>query len=391
MTDNTTWCFNALDTWFFRESRPHDAVGGSQLSSLFPPPARTIAGAIRTLIGEANNVDWQDFAQKTKNHAIYKLIGYGDDMGPIKLNGPWLCHDGQRLYPVPTFLMATTEGGQTSYTRLKIGPPAQCDIGTVRLPVLKDKLTDTKYLKKPKSLEKHWLTETGLNAILLGECPVNSDIIEQKKLFKTEARLGIARDNEQRTAIDNLLYQTVHIRPKDTLSVEVDVAGIDKNNLPDKNQLIRLGGEARLTAITVKPVQNLLPKIEATSDNRNLILILLTAAAVDNQQGLPDGFKPSEQNGSLTWDGEINNVGITIYSAVVGKAQREGGWDLAKQQPREVQSLIPAGSAWYCSINDGININDAINALHGSQIGKDKALGRGQLAVGLWPQHEFCE
>ena len=41
----------AYDTWFFREFRPHDAVGASELSSLFPPPIRTLAGALRTLIG----------------------------------------------------------------------------------------------------------------------------------------------------------------------------------------------------------------------------------------------------------------------------------------------------------------------------------------------------
>ncbi|MEM7018048.1 MAG: hypothetical protein AAF512_12010, partial [Pseudomonadota bacterium] len=37
------WCFAPIDSWFFRESRPHGSIGGSELDSLFPPPARTIA------------------------------------------------------------------------------------------------------------------------------------------------------------------------------------------------------------------------------------------------------------------------------------------------------------------------------------------------------------
>ncbi|MEN9847352.1 MAG: hypothetical protein RL368_92, partial [Pseudomonadota bacterium] len=33
------WQFSAFDTWFFRESRPFDSVGGNDLSGVFPPPA----------------------------------------------------------------------------------------------------------------------------------------------------------------------------------------------------------------------------------------------------------------------------------------------------------------------------------------------------------------
>jgi CRISPR-associated protein Cmr3 len=57
------WRFSALDTLFFKESRPIESVGGSQLSSVFPPPARTLIGAIRTAIGEANSVDWGGVCQ----------------------------------------------------------------------------------------------------------------------------------------------------------------------------------------------------------------------------------------------------------------------------------------------------------------------------------------
>ena len=36
------WQFVPLDTWFFRESRPLESVGGAQLTSQFPPPVRTL-------------------------------------------------------------------------------------------------------------------------------------------------------------------------------------------------------------------------------------------------------------------------------------------------------------------------------------------------------------
>ena len=44
--------FTPLDTWFFRESRPHGSIGSSELGSVFPPPVRTLLGALRTLIGD---------------------------------------------------------------------------------------------------------------------------------------------------------------------------------------------------------------------------------------------------------------------------------------------------------------------------------------------------
>ncbi len=55
------WSFSPVDTWFFRESRPYDSIGGTQLNSLFPPSARTVAGAVRRFIGEQVDIDWQAF------------------------------------------------------------------------------------------------------------------------------------------------------------------------------------------------------------------------------------------------------------------------------------------------------------------------------------------
>jgi hypothetical protein len=60
---------------------------------------------------------------------------------------------------------------------------------------------------------------------------------------------------------------------------------------------------------------------------------------------------------------------------------------MANNCPRPVQSLIPAGSAYYLTV-DG-DINSAIEAMHGKQIGDDQALGRGHVACALWNGHEY--
>ena len=56
--------FNIIDSWFFRESRGLDAIGAGASSSLFPPPVSTLAGALRTSIGDQLGVNWQAFAQQ---------------------------------------------------------------------------------------------------------------------------------------------------------------------------------------------------------------------------------------------------------------------------------------------------------------------------------------
>ncbi|MEZ5448799.1 MAG: type III-B CRISPR module-associated Cmr3 family protein [Thiolinea sp.] len=66
---------------------------------------------------------------------------------------------------------------------------------------------------------------------------------------------------------------------------------------------------------------------------------------------------------------------------------------MARNQPRAVQSLIPAGSVYYLSVDDG-DIQAAIDQLHGQSLAvdpTDRALGRGLLAAGLWPANELTE
>ena len=46
------WRFDPLDTWFFREARPFGAATGGELSSVFPPPAHTVAADLELLNGQ---------------------------------------------------------------------------------------------------------------------------------------------------------------------------------------------------------------------------------------------------------------------------------------------------------------------------------------------------
>lgn len=365
------WEFNALDTLFFRESRPMESIGGSQLQSVFPPPARTLIGAIRTAVGEALDTDWH--AYREEGHPLRARIGTPESLGPLGFTGPFLQEKGQRLYPLP---LAVLFAGSRQTRLLPGAKPIVCDLGRVALPIKADP-----ELAGAAPRENAFVTAAGLQAFLEGRQIPASEIRERSDLFSTEERLGIARDNRTRVTGDGLLYQTSHIRPHHDrdLGVGIVVRGLDTNGLP-QDGAIRLGAEGRLAAWRRNQTQSL-PEPATPKQKQGLILALQTAALFTNGW-LPDGFTVSEINGQTVWRGALNGIALTLVCGIVGKPVREGGWDMVNHCPRPLQNLVPAGSCYFCTIEG--DLSSALQALHGQQIGQETEFGRGEIAVGYW-------
>ncbi|MFM2319179.1 MAG: hypothetical protein RLZZ215_1800 [Pseudomonadota bacterium] len=388
MSKVTTLRLTAFDTLFFRESRPFESIGGSELVSVFPPPPRTVLGAIRAAIGDAMGVNWQTFKE---NQAVRDIIGYGDDLGKLSLNGIWLsrCLEDdkhERFYPAPLYLLRKKEGESTAaFARLQIGKPTRTYLGNVRLPAL----PADKFGFKP--LENDWVTAGGLAKILAGKSDLTkNELISGKDLFERETRLGIARNNETRAVQTGLLYQASHIRPKQVLSLEVEVVGVPEIL---SNRVLRLGAEGRMAGLEIVdfPQESTLPVAPTpTTDTKGLIITFLTPARFADGSWVLPGFTES---GSETkyWMGEIKGIALTLHAAVIGKAQREGGWDMAQHKPRDMQSFIPAGSSYYVELADREQLDAAIKTLHGLRIGEDIQLGRGIIVCGLWNKQEFMQ
>jgi len=190
--------------------------------------------------------------------------------------------------------------------------------------------------------------------------------------------------------MDGKLYQTEHIRPKQGLSIEMDVAGLP-DDLPD-TAIIRLGGEGRSASLSVQQKSAQLPESSEINNDalQGLLLYLLTPlkhAQVGNEwQPLP-GFIKQETADQTLWTGELNGVELYLHSAVTGKASRDGGWDLVKHQPRTANSLIPAGSVFFCSAKNGDHW-EAITTLHNSHIGDNSEYGLGHIATGIWLKNQ---
>lgn len=250
MSPTTVIChFEPLDTWFFREARPHGSVGNSELGSQFPPPVRTLLGALRTAIGDAwfarHGGDWRGLAD---NSALQAHIGLGDDLGPLRASGPFITLNGQRLYPAPANLMVQTEGSTAHYFLLGLGDVVHCDLGRVRLPAFPKQVPGVASLKGSKPASG-WLTQDAMQRLLDGQVPRAGDLIPNHALFDEEPRLGIGRDNTRRSVQEGLLYQTRHLRLRPGVGVELHLHGLPDASLLPSRTTLRLGGEGRQAAL----------------------------------------------------------------------------------------------------------------------------------------------
>ncbi len=380
------WVFTAFDTLFFKESRPIESIGGSQLNSLFPPPAKTLIGATRTAIGNASGVNWQKY-NSDENHYLREVMGDANNLGPLEFCGPYLVHNKERLFPVPlAYLAAQNPASGTQQTRLVPSEHwVECDLGKVKFPVKKDN-----NLEGAKPFSESFISAKGLLEFLSGHA-ITESLQHQDELYLCEPRLGIARDSNTRTASDGMLYQTNHIRPFKNVQIGISCQGLtdeikrpsqDSVKLPSQG-IIKLGAEGRI-ASWERTSASELPAINKPQNAKGLLLVLLTPALF-SEGWLPEAFSPVTRiDGQQVWMGSINNIELCIECSVIGKPVREGGWNMAAKAPRTLSSLVPAGSCYFCTISEEENLETAQKSLHGIQIGNEHEYGRGQLAVGYW-------
>ncbi len=387
MSSHLTWRFTPLDTWFFKQALAPDSLAAQELTSLFPPSPRTLIGALRAAVGEANQVDWQAY-RKGNQPQINEKIGAPNEALPpnAQFSGVAISRNGQRYYPMPlNWLAIKSKSGQAEgYTLYKLLPdttPIHCDLGRVCLPsVPKEAEKGAKPLEQTYISSKAWKQlQTRLQTTVFVAA---SEFLNKDALFKDEPRLGIARDNNTRKTEDGKLYQTKHLRLAQGISLEIDSQGWRVEN---HLNTVMLGGEGRLAQLSQLTTETTQP-ITVPTQAKGFILTLSSPAHF--QQGwIPDGFSQTERHGQTVWQGQIHGIEMTLICAVIGKAHREGGWNLAQHQSRGVESLVPAGSCYYFEINNA-NIHQAWSTLsdpaNRQALGQDTDIGRGQFNLAVY-------
>jgi CRISPR-associated protein Cmr3 len=381
-----------IDAWFFRDGRPYDQEESTQawVESQFPPPAPTVIGALRLALARAQGFS----GLGSWNPALAAVLGDGpDDLGALRFVGPRLRRRDEELFPLPRHVLgelarvgAQEDDRPTSWVARDLLAPAAmpgaCDLdGSAEHPVWLPQPTGMSGLERvPGHRADQWVTATGLARVLAGRLPEASQIAGADALWRLEPRVGLERAWPTRTARQGALYSPSYVRLGRHVSLAVGISGVpDGWSLPST---LTLGGEGRMAYCDGLDRPLSLPACpaeafrQASAGRRRLAVILLTPACLMSPQDEPAWPRPGEPLPGLS--------GTRVVSACMDRPLLIGGWDGRRRQPLPLRPFAPAGSVWFCELDDDADLDEVL-ARHGDHIGRDTAYGFGQIALGVWP------
>ena len=372
-----------IDAWFFRDGRPYNQgeSGQTDVRSLFPPFAPTVVGTLRAALAVGQG--WN--GRESWDEKLHLILGNGfDDLGQLQFHGPFLVRDGKCLFPVPLHLLGCTADHATLAQPFWLpsaflapnlkGSVLESDLGPVRFPVPIRSKGQHGQLKEPTGL---WATAAGFSRILRGEMPDAETLVPSSVLWKTEQRVGLARNHDRRAAEEGALYSPEYVRLLRGVELATMVEGVPGEwTFPD---LIALGGESRMAQCESRSGELPLPQspVDMIRESNRFTVSLLTPLCLRrDSSGRLAPPMPGQSFPGLT--------GSKVVSACVGKPVHIGGWNSLNREPLPLIPYLPAGSTWFCEA-DPVAL-DSVLTSHGRHVGERTPYGFGQIALGAWPQ-----
>ena len=294
------YSFNPIDTLFFRGAEPM-IMGESHSSNyIFPPPAQTIEGAIRTYLFKKDKEKFKD------------IIKVGERKGGFNVAGPFFMYNDTLYIPAPYSWFYDKSDTNEKKKIYKL-----FEIKTNLIKISSDKL----FWAKPESGE---LETLGGKWIKYEDLYSNEERIEFRDssfFYVEEPHIGIALENKK--VRKSHIYSFTHIRLNNNVKI---VIAIDKN-LPfdDENIILNLGAEQRFGFLKK------LHDIDFEFEQDGKFFMSLNLLQGDNDKN--------------------NNVIAT------GKIRYIGGWDLAKGFHKEMIGYFPQGSVFSKKYENCIAIN----------------------------------
>lgn len=345
------------DSLLVRDARPFSGEPGARARSLDFPFPSTLAGAVRTRLGQ----DARGVFQVEKR----------DEVLGIGIRGPLLCSlddsGGPAAWwmPVPgDSVLFQQEGGglrRECLAPVSLPPGAQTDLDPSLLPLSFAQAVPAKpageaprfwrwdgpqgyrtWLERPESGTVH-PTEMGLGGL------------------PREARVHVSVGRETWTASEGRLYSTEGLRftastrrrgetlggtPLSGVARFALALGVDHAQLERLRGVAPLAGERRLCAW--RPVATDWPELPAAVEqsilkHRAARLVLLTPGV------FAQGWRPSDS--SLG--------GATLVAAAVRRPEVVAGWDLALAKPKPSRRAAPAGSVYFVRLPQGMSEDEA--------------------------------
>ncbi|MGQ9859911.1 MAG: type III-B CRISPR module-associated Cmr3 family protein [Thermodesulfobacteriota bacterium] len=322
---------------------------GSFGAAVMPPWPSVFAGALRSMILAAQGADPRDLLLGKVSGDLAEAIGngvptdrqleggtkeYAVRAGRFRVSWLSLQKDGEPVVPQPADLWGHPPIF-LKLTELPSGVKASGALGNY-------------LIKHAKVHSKHrggrFLTLRGLCQYLQGKAPPESEVVSSSELWVSEERIGIGMNSDLRTVETGKLFTTEAIRLLKKTSFLLGVEGADAV-LPSSG-LLRLGGDGRgahvESAVSCDPTEWVdIAQIQKSGRFR----LILSTPGVFPGGWLPVGVDPKDHR--LEWSLEGANMTAKLVSAVLGRFDVISGWDLAREQPKTAQRVVPAWSVYW--------------------------------------------
>ncbi len=307
--------FTPVDTLFFKGAQPMNLGENHTASHIFPPPARTISGALRTAVLVQNGISFEEYGSGNAPENIYDVIGEPDKNAPFTLTGPLFMVKRQVYVPAPYswFMKKDCETEKINVVRGKL----------IKSPLLKSGSGKFFWAKGKDgnlvSLGGMWIKNQDLN-----EAPEIMKVKKIQDFFENEPRTGIALDKGRKVR-EGHLYSFNHARLHKNVSM---IFGTDSDLPLAEHGVLKIGAEQRFGWYRKK------------SDN------LLEFNDTGKGKGKGKG-KFYASLSILKGNPETNQSVVAT-----GKILYLGGWDLNRGFHKPMTGFFPAGTVFNKKINN---------------------------------------
>ncbi|HRT70504.1 MAG TPA: type III-B CRISPR module-associated Cmr3 family protein [Syntrophales bacterium] len=309
------YSFLPQDTLFFRGAEPAVMGENHTASVIFPPPAHTIQGALRTAVLREHNLHPADYNQGNyaEDHPVISAIGRSGEESPFQVVGPFF-RWGERLWvPCPYHWFTEKEVFEKTEGIAALNVTVAEPITT---PLISCKSGCTIYWSRGRemvTLGGSWVPLDELH-----HSAITKIIAKRSSFFGEELHTGVALDvaTTRRGVREHHLYSFAHAR----LKGDVTLAFAVTRPLPlATSGVLTLGAEQRFGEYRkLEPIA--LPQRESALF---MTLSILPANAKTNDRCVATGH-------------------IVYY----------GGWDLHRRFHKPMKGYFPAGTVVDEQINE---------------------------------------
>ena len=301
------YSFEPADTLFFKGAEPMNMGENHTTTANFPPPVRTLEGALRTAILKQNEIPVDKYYANNIDSELLDVVGQADQEAGFSVIGPLFKLDDTIYVPAPYSWFFDKDDAEKE-----------------KVKIYKSHLINSRLIKTAlKNLfwakgEQGELKTLGGKWISLYDLFSQNNIVPKKEIhdfYNVENRTGIALDSN-RSVRAHHLYSFSHARLNKNVKL---IFGLNKDLPISGKGVLKLGAEQRFGVYQKEPDIGL---------NQGASNIFMSLSQVP-------GFN------------EANDAVIAT-----GKIQYLGGWDMKKGFHKPMTGFFPPGSVFNKKLND---------------------------------------